>query len=55
MRSTPRRNLARALIALVVALLVSVPVVTTGFMNAVIVFALAFGVAWGALLLITNP
>jgi hypothetical protein len=55
MRSSPRRRLARALIAFVVALAVSIPVIGAGLMDAAIVFALAFGVTFGALLLITNP
>lgn len=55
MRSSPRRRLARALIAFVVALAVSIPVIGAGFMDALIVFVLAYGVTFGALLLITNP
>jgi len=53
--SNPRRTLARAAISLVVALVVSIPALSAGVMDAGIIFVLSFGVTWGALLLVTNP
>ncbi len=53
--ANPRRTLARVVIALVVAVLISLPALTAGLMDALIVFALAFGVSFVALLLVTNP
>lgn len=54
-RANPRRIAARLIISFVVAILVSVPVMSQGLVDAGIIFALAFGVSYGALLLITNP
>ncbi len=53
--ANPRRTLARLVISFVVAALVSVPAVRAGLMDVVIVFVLAFGVSFVALLLVTNP
>ncbi len=53
--SNPRRRLARAVIAFVVALVVAVPALRIGLVDAVVVFALCFGVTLGALHLVTNP
>ncbi len=53
--SNPRRRAARAVIAFVVALVVAVPALRIGVIDAAVVFALCFGVTWGALLLVTNP
>ena len=49
------RTIARVIIALVVAAVVSLPALSNGLFDAGVIFVLAFGVAWGALLLITNP
>jgi hypothetical protein len=53
--SNPRRTLARAAISFVVALVVSIPALSAGVMDAGVIFVLSFGVTWGALLLVTNP
>jgi len=47
--------MARAVIALVVALAVSIPALRVGVVDAAVIFCLCFGVTWGALLLVTNP
>lgn len=54
-RANPRRVVARLIISLVVAIVVSFPVMSEGLVDAGIIFVLAFGVSYGALLLITNP
>ncbi len=43
------------MIAFVVALVVAVPALRIGLVDAAVIFALCFGVTWGALLLVTNP
>ena len=53
--SNPRCTLARAAISFVVALVVTIPALTAGFMDAAVIFVLSFGVTWGALMLVTNP
>ncbi len=54
-RANPRRTAARIIISLVIASVVSFPVLSQGLVDAGIIFVLAFGVSYGALLLITNP
>ncbi len=53
--TNPRRRLARAVIAFGVALVVAVPALRIGVVDAAVLFALCFGVTWVALLLVTNP
>ena len=53
--SSPRRRLARAVIAFVVALVVAIPALRIGLVDAAVLFGLCFAVTWGALLLVTNP
>ena len=50
-----RRTIARIVIALVIAALVSLPAHSAGTMDVLIVFVLAFGVSLLALRLVTNP
>lgn len=50
-----RRTIARLVIAFVIAALVALPALGAGTMDVVIVFVLAFGVSFVALLLVTNP
>lgn len=54
-RANPRRTAARLIISFVIAALVTVPVISNGLVDAAIIFVLALGVSYGALLLITNP